>query len=262
MKGIFFTDIDGTLIDHNTYSFDESVEGVNLLKERGIPLVPVSSKTFDEISALMEELSLSSPFVFENGCGIAYPDGSGYRIEISGSGIEPLRDVVPLIEEYTGLKVIPLANLSAEDICIYTGLSVERSLLSLKRKGSLPFILDGRNLLTDEEINNLKDTVASHGAVLTKGGRFNHLLPAGAGKGEAVRRIIEFYNAGDESTLTGAAGDSINDLSMVRAVDRGYLVRRHDGSLINGGAGLHVTSGIGPQGFTEAVKDYLNNIMV
>lgn len=262
MKGIFFTDIDGTLLDHDTYSFDDSVEGVNLLKERGIPLVPVSSKTYDEICSLMNELELSSPFVFENGCGIAYPDVKGYRFETARAGIQSLRELLPVIRDYTGEDILPLADLAPDEICRLTGLSIEKALLALKRKASLPFILEARSLLTDEEIAGLGESLSAHGAILTKGGRFNHLLPAGSGKGEGIKKIIEFYYDCIEYPLTGAAGDSLNDLPMLRAVDRGYLVRKPDGTHVKESSGLNVTVNKGPAGFTEAVKDYLDYIMV
>lgn len=262
MKGIFFTDIDGTLIDHYTYSFADSIEGVNLLKEKGIPLVPVSSKTFDEISLLMEELELETPFVFENGCGFAYPDVRGYRYETAGGGVHLLREILPVIADYTGKKVLPLADLLPEDICRLTGLSMDKALLALKRKASLPFILEGRNLLSDGEISGLDEILSGCGAMLTKGGRFNHLLPSGTGKGEAVKKIVDFYYDCMEYPLTGAAGDSLNDLAMLRAVKKGYLIRKPDGSHIKETGGLYLTVNSGPAGFTEAVKDYLDYIMV
>jgi len=262
MKGIFFTDIDGTLVDHYTYSFAESLKGINLLKARGVPLVPVSSKTFDEICSLMMELDLATPFVFENGCGIAYPGINGYRYETAGDGINFLRGLLPVIENHTGKKAFPLADISPENICNLTGLSMEKALLALKRKSSLPFILEGRNLLSDEEISGLKGVLSESGAILTKGGRFNHLLPAGTGKGEAVKKIVDFYYDCIEYPLTGAAGDSLNDLEMLRAVKKGYIVRKPDGSHINEAEGLHVTESSGPAGFTEAVKDFIDYITV
>ena len=262
IKGIFFTDIDGTLIDHYTYSFEQSIEGVELLKSRGIPLVPVSSKTFDEISILMNDLGLDSPFVFENGSGIAYPEGEGYRADVAGGGIEGLRDIIPVIEENTGEKALPLIDLSAEEISRYTGLSVEKAELALKRRASLPFIFEKRTLLTDSEIGVLGDIIKKQGAILTKGGRFNHLLPAGAGKGEAVKKVVEFYGINPEHLFTAAAGDSMNDIPMLTAVNKGYLVRKHDGSYVENESMFHVTEGTGPAGFTEAVKDYLDYIMV
>ncbi len=261
MKGIFFTDIDGTLIDHYTYSFKESLEGIELLKNEGVPLVPVSSKTFDEISALMKELELSTPFVFENGCGIAWPDADGYRYETAGAVVDALRGLLQVIGEYTGAEILPLADLSPEDICSFTGLSPEKAMLALKRKGSLPFLVAGRNLLSDEEICALGNILGSRGAILTKGGRFNHLLPSGTGKGEAVKRIKSYYYDCVEFPRTGGAGDSMNDLPMLREVDFGYIVRKPDGTHIKS-EGLRITDSAGPAGFTEAVKDYLKYIMV
>lgn len=262
MKGIFFTDVDGTLIDHHTYSFDESIEGINLLRNRGVPLIPVSSKTFEEISELMAELELPYPFVFENGCGTAYPGVSGYSCEIQGAGAVFLREFIPVVEKSTGARVILLPDLAAEEISRITGLTLEKAVLALKRRGSLPFIIDGRALLSDEEISNLNTLLAPRGVLLTKGGRFNHLLPLSAGKGGAVKRIVEYYSDCIEHPVTGAAGDSLNDIPMLNAVDIGYVVRKPDGSFIGGTEGLRITEASGPAGFTEAVKDYLDNIMV
>ena len=249
IKGIFFTDIDGTLLDHDTYSFHESMEGIKLLAENRIPLCPVSSKTFDEIRLLADELGLCSPFVFENGCGIAYPLGSDYRVETTG-GLQGLRELVPVIEEFSGERVLPLQDLTADEISRLTGLPVERALLSKKRVASLPFILERRNLLSDSEIAELNGNISALGALLTKGGRFNHLIPAEGGKGGAVKKIIEFYRVEKGALATASAGDSYNDLPMLGETDFAYIVRKKDGSFIETTTGAKVTSGIGPAGFT------------
>jgi len=262
IKGIFFTDIDGTLLDHDTYSYDESKEGVMLLAENRIPLIPVSSKTFAEISLLMDELNLRGPFVFENGCGIAYPGNSDYSIETVGISPENLREFIPVIEKFTGEKVFPLADLSTEDICRLTGLSMEKAVLAKQRIASLPFISGNRRLLAENEIRGLNEIIMERGAVLTKGARFNHLIPAGSGKGVAVKKIIEFYNTDNDSFTTASAGDSYNDLPMFDETDYAYLVRKKDGRSLDSDVKALVTRGIGPAGFTEAVKDYLKKITV
>lgn len=53
---IVFTDLDGTLLDHNTYSYTEASEGMQLLNENDIPLILVSSKTYSEIKELHQDL--------------------------------------------------------------------------------------------------------------------------------------------------------------------------------------------------------------
>ncbi len=44
-KLIIFTDLDGTLLDLHTYSFEKSLPGLGLLRQKNVPLVFCSSKT-------------------------------------------------------------------------------------------------------------------------------------------------------------------------------------------------------------------------
>ena len=84
-KLIIFTDLDGTLLDHKTYSFENAFEALQAIKEKNIPLIICSSKTRSEIEYYREKLSNNHPFVSENGGGIFLPEG--YFRNISSKGI-------------------------------------------------------------------------------------------------------------------------------------------------------------------------------
>ncbi len=64
---VVVSDLDGTLLHRETYSFDEALPGIASLKERAIPVILVSSKTRAEIEPIREALGLEDPFVVENG---------------------------------------------------------------------------------------------------------------------------------------------------------------------------------------------------
>ncbi|MCG7852909.1 MAG: HAD hydrolase family protein, partial [Methanosarcinaceae archaeon] len=49
MKYVVFTDLDGTLIDHDTYSYKAARPALAALKKQGIPLIFCTSKTRAEI---------------------------------------------------------------------------------------------------------------------------------------------------------------------------------------------------------------------
>ncbi|HQO03860.1 MAG TPA: HAD hydrolase family protein [Spirochaetota bacterium] len=66
---LLFSDLDGTILDFHTYSCEKSLPGISLCREHGIPLILVSSKTFDEMADIHCRLGLDAPFVFENGGG-------------------------------------------------------------------------------------------------------------------------------------------------------------------------------------------------
>ena len=251
-----YADVDGTFMDFNTYSMELSMEGVGLLKKNNIPLVLVSSKTFAEMTGIMEQAGLYNHFAFENGCGIAIPDGKGgYTTEISGPGTPALEKRLALIEEITGKKLTSILSLTDEEISSYSGLDMHRSALAKKRIATLPFITDDRELFSDSELDDLNIRLAGTGLEVTRGGRFNHLLPSRAGKAYAVRKIYTFFSNGG-GVKTAACGDSYNDLGMLDNVDVGYIVRKPDGSFMQG-TGFLITAGIGPGGFTEAVKDFI-----
>ena len=64
MKYIVFTDLDGTLIDHNTYSYESAIISLNLLKEHNIPLIFCTSKTRTEIE-IYEKNSILNVHLFQ-----------------------------------------------------------------------------------------------------------------------------------------------------------------------------------------------------
>ena len=71
-KRIILTDLDGSLLDHDTYSFGPANLPV-MLEKIGIPVIPVTSKTFSEVLKLKNELNNNHPFITENGSAIYIP---------------------------------------------------------------------------------------------------------------------------------------------------------------------------------------------
>lgn len=256
---IFFTDLDGTLLDHDTYSLEGSLEGIELLKKAGIPLVPVTSKTFDEVRGLMNFLNLTSPFVFENGAGMGiYSEKSGYEYILQSPGIEFLKRLVPLVSKFLSSNINILNFVSPEELNSLTGLGLESSKLALKRKGSL-FFLPVEKMDSDMAVlEKLNMSLFSYGAKVTRGGRFYHLIYLDCGKDYGVKKIIEFYRDNKKSIgATGAAGDTFNDISMLKEVDYPYIVKKIDGTWIDVKFKVIKTKGAGSFGFTEAIKDFL-----
>ena len=70
-----FTDLDGTLIDHDTYEFTPATEALNTLKNMSAGIVLASSKTTPEISKLREKIGITQwPAIVENGAGVLPPN--------------------------------------------------------------------------------------------------------------------------------------------------------------------------------------------
>lgn len=68
---IVFTDLDGTLLDHDTYSYQPAQEALEKLRATNTPLILASSKTASELIPLRSELGFSHcPAIVENGAGL------------------------------------------------------------------------------------------------------------------------------------------------------------------------------------------------
>src|SRR4030067_2555538 len=72
---LVFTDLDGTLLDHRTYSFEPARPALRLLRESAVPLIICTSKTRAEVEEIRASLGNPEPFVVENGGGVFVPEG-------------------------------------------------------------------------------------------------------------------------------------------------------------------------------------------
>lgn len=261
---IVFTDLDGTLLDHHTYSYEKSKPGIELLKKMKIPLVLVSSKTRPEMENLHAELYLDSPFIFENGAGIWYPmeERGKYKTEINGQSIEELTDNIYLVKKLLGFKIKTILEMDIDEIVSFTGLSKEKAKYSTIRIASLPFVIPEKPEINLERIDEINSELADKYLRLTRGGRFYHFSSVNANKGFAINKVKEYYRElkHPEKLITSCVGDSENDITMMLHVDSPFLVRKHDGSYIDTGTvKTQITKGIGPEGFTEAVMLFVKD---
>ena len=72
-SAVIYTDLDGTLLDHDTYAFGEAQPTLNALMERGIPIIPCTSKTRAETLSLTQTMGINGPMIVENGAAIWVP---------------------------------------------------------------------------------------------------------------------------------------------------------------------------------------------
>ncbi|MEL6319255.1 MAG: mannosyl-3-phosphoglycerate phosphatase, partial [Cyanobacteria bacterium J06626_14] len=61
-KLLVATDLDATLLDHQTYSYDAALPAIESLKANGCPLIFNSSKTQAEQTVLRAVLNIDDPF--------------------------------------------------------------------------------------------------------------------------------------------------------------------------------------------------------
>ncbi|MDZ4164461.1 MAG: HAD-IIB family hydrolase [Smithellaceae bacterium] len=261
---IIFTDLDGSLLDARSYSFDQALPVLTLLRENDIPLILCSSKTRREIELYRERLRNIAPFVSENGGGIFIPEGyfaletSGesvdhYRVISQGTSYVVLRKAFVALREKLGAAVRGFGDMSVAEISQLTGLSQEEAACAKMREFDEPFVFNGD---PDEEFLG---AIKRAGFYWTTG-RLHHIMGRND-KGQAVNILIKLYEKKYGRLVTMGLGDSLNDLPMLQAVDQPVLIRREDGSFdgLVDFPGLVKTSGTGPAGWGEAVSRFLQS---
>ena len=82
-KVLIFTDLDGTLLDADNYSFEEALPALEKIKKRKIPLILCSSKTKAELELYQKKLKIKSPFISENGGAIFIPPAYFNMVSLS-----------------------------------------------------------------------------------------------------------------------------------------------------------------------------------
>ena len=98
---LVFTDLDGSLLDHDDYGFAAAQPALSQLRALHVPLVPATSKTLAELRALAQPLGLQHPLIVENGCAICLPDGY-FPLQDNGERSDGYR-LLRLAPDYTVL---------------------------------------------------------------------------------------------------------------------------------------------------------------
>ena len=220
------TDLDGCLLDEESYSPDAAREALRALDERGIPLVMCSSKTRPEIEELQRQLGRRDPFVVENGGAVVIPVGSdAAEVIVLGVARDVLVASLRAIAAETEGGIRGFSDFSTQELHRLTGLEGDALDRARRREFDEPFLLEngaGRDAVAH--------AAALRGLRVTSGGRFHHLMGA-TDKGAALRVLLARYAAHGRSFESVALGDSANDRELLLAADRPIVVPRPGGRL-------------------------------
>ncbi len=259
---IIITDLDGTLLHPKTYSFTEAQPALQLVQERGIPLILCSSKTRAELEVYRDRLRNQHPFISENGGGIFIPEGyfpfpvegekcNGYRVISLGLPYADIRAQFARIRSELGIKATGFGDMTPDEVAALTGLTRDEAVLAQRRDFGEPFFFNG---VYDER---LLQAIEAAGLRWTQG-RFFHIMGKHH-KGAAAHILRNLFERSLGSVSMIGLGDSLNDLPFLLEVDTPVLIRREDGShdpRINI-PGLYRTNKAGPAGWNEAVLKLL-----
>jgi mannosyl-3-phosphoglycerate phosphatase len=268
---IIFTDLDGTLLDHYSYSFDAAREALEKINVAKIPLIFCSSKTRAEIEMWRKKLGNHYPFISENGGAIFYPKKekypnayqfrphNGYRVLKLGTCYPDLLQQFKKLKKVFGKKIRGFSEMDLSEVAALTGLTENQAALAQKREYSEPFVFTGNK----DEKQKLQIFVKKCPLNVTQGGRFFHLL-GDNDKGKAVSIVIKGYKDVNPKLKSIAIGDSYNDLPMLQKVDIPVLVQKQKGIFdkkIFSLTDLIRAPGVGPEGWNKAILAILTQYL-
>lgn len=248
---IVFTDLDGTLLDHGTYSWAAAKPALAALRARRVPLILASSKTAAEIAPLRAELGFGwCPAIAENGAGLLPPEGTGVD-EVSEDYLR-LRAILAEAPGDFRNNFTGFGDLGVAGIVEATGLSDDAARLAAQRRFSEPGLWSGSDVGRDRFVAWLND----RGVHARSGGRFLTLSFGGTKAGRMAEVIAALF--GDERPMTVALGDAPNDIEMLEAADRAFIVMNPHGNPLPRLAGeddgsVTRTTKAGPAGWNAAV---------
>lgn len=228
---VIFTDLDGTLLDLETSSFQVAEDAVRRVQAAAIPLIFCSSKTRSEQQYQQQQMGIFAPMIVESGAAIVIPAGYfSARQSLSekdevielGVPVSLIRTELNRIRAELNLAFRGFAELSLEELCDWTGLDTEAAQRAQQREYSEVLI----GALTTGEVVALNKALQKTGLVATKGSRFYSVTSACSNKGMAAAGLTELllHKFGEVKTI--GLGDSANDLPLLRVVDQAFMLRK------------------------------------
>ncbi len=265
---VIYTDLDGSLLDHNTYSLEAARPALDRLQQLNVPIIPVTSKTLCEVDHLLNTtLHMRTPVIAENGGVVAVPSGyfpvlknfrpaEKYVIREVRQDYKTITTVLQELRQKYGFIFYGFNDLCESQVAELTGLRVEEAKRARWRRCSEPVLWRDSHA----RLGEFKSLIEQQGLSLTQGGRFLHVM-GNTDKGRAMQTVDELFRQfGLVNHTALALGDSPNDLPMLQQADVSVAVRRFDGShlLPINGKPQFQTFKAGPVGWNEFVMKYLD----
>ncbi|MBX5496796.1 MAG: HAD-IIB family hydrolase [Bryobacteraceae bacterium] len=222
---LVFTDLDGTLLDHDTYAWEPALPALTSLEAEGSPVIFVSSKTRAEMEVWRSRMANRHPFISENGGAIFIPCGY-FPSPIPGSEIRDAYEILRLGDNYaelvrtlkeaslrTGVRVLGFADMTDDEVAEKTALTREHVHMARQREFDEAFLI-----LDMDRKESLLHAIEQAGKRWTQGGRFFHITGDNS-KAAAVGRLLEQFRTLHPGVVSIGLGDGPNDIPFLRLMD-------------------------------------------
>ena len=275
-KFIITTDLDGTFLGHNDFDFKVNISLVREIIKKGVPIIFNTSKTFEEVVEIKNEIGFYCPIITENGCGIYYPkyktnskklNRSHFKLISKNFSREYLNKIIKRHFQEFKQDFDLSTNIGTPDLVKISGLPSQKVKKIINRNFSELIVWKSNNA----RLSLFKARIEEYGLSLTRGARFLH-LKGKTNKGVALSNLLKYMKKETDMTnlrLIGL-GDSENDLEMLERCDHSFLIKIPNRKFIKTGSSKFLKSNKpAPTGWAECLfrvqsfkdsilKDYKN----
>lgn len=246
MAIVIFSDLDGTLLDARTYSFEAARPALERIRQLRIQLILSSSKTRAEMEAWRERLDNHDPFIVENGGAIVMPA----ETIVFGDPYAELVESLRAAAAESGCAVRGFNELDDREVSEICGFPMDDARRARSREYDEPFEILDRSR---ERIAALLRAIEARGKRWTRGGRFYHIT-GNNDKGRAVRTLAARY----PGARTVGIGDAWNDVPLLREVDIPIVLPSVDVERMRAAVpGARVAPAPGPEGWNTALLELI-----
>ena len=265
---LIFSDLDGTLLDHDNYEFSAAWATLLQLKAVNIPVILNTSKTFAELTQILADLQLTSPFVVENGAAIYIPVDTfnqqpagttrvgNYWLKSFSLPREHWLSVLAQHGKEYQQYFQSFSSLSDTELAKLTGLNLAAAKLARQREFGEPIHWLG----SVQDKLTFIEKLTKAGANLVNGGRFLH-IGDDCNKGQALKWLTAQYSQQYPNSVmsTIALGDGENDTAMLEVADHAVQIRSpaHNFPTLNRRDNVIQTEHYGPKGWAMAIQTLL-----
>ena len=243
-----FTSVDGTLLDAHTFEAGANRATIRRLHAAGVPVIPVSVMTLDEITPIAEDLEFKHAMIFEAGGAIARRVGERWEVEPCGPPADTLLDVILDIERRSGANLLVYSALPENEAAHLSGRWGEMLQASTHRSFSEPFVIESGDL------ERVRRAAAAMGFSVRHGRRFLHLCRT-CDEGEAFTRLREEL----QCDLAIAIGGAPVDAEFLAHAEIPIIVPgpngKPDPELLAAVPNARVAPAPGPAGWATAIEE-------
>jgi mannosyl-3-phosphoglycerate phosphatase len=270
-KLLVFSDLDGTLLDHYSYSYQAACPSLETLAKAGVPVILNTSKTAAEVQVIHKQLALNTPFIIENGAAVFIPKTAfkakpkdtvwqnGFWVKTFSSKRAHWTELINRLAVNFAGQFETFSQMSLNRLCEVTGLDEMSAKHAADRLYGEPILWKG----SEQQQISFVEQAEKLGAFVLHGGRFLH-ISGDANKGKALSWLTKEYERQwqKKPLTTIALGDGKNDIAMLEAADIAVRILSpvNPPPELNRSEGVFTSTLTGPEGWHEMIEQLIGSM--